>query len=51
MSDVVRNTGNPFIASHSNSFSLCPVSRNLTDDQLMDRKKFGNYLFTEFNFY
>ncbi|MFX0067192.1 MAG: dipeptidase, partial [Candidatus Hermodarchaeota archaeon] len=26
----------PFIASHSNSFKLCPIKRNLTDEQLMD---------------
>ena len=34
--DVVKNTTKPFIASHSNAYSLCNNSRNLTDDQLMD---------------
>ncbi|MFX0066834.1 MAG: dipeptidase, partial [Candidatus Hermodarchaeota archaeon] len=33
--DVVRLTSLPFIASHSNSFKLCPIKRNLTDEQLM----------------
>ncbi len=32
--DVVRVARRPFIASHSNAAALCPVSRNLTDDQL-----------------
>lgn len=34
--DVVKISGQPFIASHSNAFQLCQVSRNLTDDQLME---------------
>lgn len=34
--DVVKLTTNPFIASHSNVHKLCPISRNLTDDQLID---------------
>jgi len=33
-SDVVNLTNNPFIASHSNCYSLCSSMRNLTDDQL-----------------
>lgn len=32
--DVVNITNNPFIASHSNSYSLCSSMRNLMDDQL-----------------
>ncbi len=32
--DVVRLAKKPFIASHSNAAALCPLSRNLTDDQL-----------------
>jgi membrane dipeptidase len=32
--DVVRVARRPFIASHSNAAALCPVGRNLTDDQL-----------------
>ena len=31
--DVVEESRKPFIASHSNSYALCPHSRNLTDDQ------------------
>ncbi|MFX0094003.1 MAG: dipeptidase [Candidatus Hodarchaeota archaeon] len=33
--DVTQITTKPFIASHSNSFKLCPIKRNLTDEQLM----------------
>lgn len=32
--DVVKNTQKPFIASHSNSRTICNAPRNLTDDQL-----------------
>lgn len=34
--DVTKLTTNPFIASHSNAHKLCPISRNLTDNQLME---------------
>ncbi len=36
--DVVKYTNNPFIASHSNSQTLCSSKRNLTDSQLMELK-------------
>lgn len=32
--DVVRLSQQPIVATHSNAHVLCPVSRNLTDDQL-----------------
>lgn len=32
--DVARMARRPFIASHSNASALCPVARNLDDDQL-----------------
>ena len=32
--DVVRISEHPIVATHSNAHVLCPVSRNLTDDQL-----------------
>jgi membrane dipeptidase len=32
--DVVRISEQPIVATHSNAHVLCPVSRNLTDDQL-----------------
>jgi|GEM_PF-49199 len=32
--DVEKNVDGVFIASHSNCYSLCPVSRNLKDDQI-----------------
>ena len=33
-SDIIKFSKKPFIASHSNSRSLCPVARNLTDEQI-----------------
>ncbi|MFX0170509.1 MAG: dipeptidase [Candidatus Hodarchaeota archaeon] len=47
--DVVNITSNPFIASHSNVHKLCPISRNLTDDQLMDIASSGGVV--GINFY
>ncbi|MDI3480388.1 MAG: rane dipeptidase [Tepidanaerobacteraceae bacterium] len=32
--DIYENTEKPFIASHSNVYKLCPVPRNLKDDQI-----------------
>ena len=32
--DVVATTDAPVVATHSNPHALCPVTRNLTDDQL-----------------
>jgi len=32
--DVLSLSSSPVVASHSNAFSICPVSRNLTDAQL-----------------
>ena len=32
--DIMENTTGPIIASHSNAYTLCPVPRNLNDDQL-----------------
>ncbi|MFG6149580.1 dipeptidase [Halobacillus sp. B23F22_1] len=32
--DVVSVSDAPIVATHSNSYSLCPISRNLTDEQL-----------------
>ncbi|MFX0124199.1 MAG: dipeptidase [Candidatus Hodarchaeota archaeon] len=34
--DVVKKSSKPFIASHSNAYSLCNNNRNLTDEQLME---------------
>lgn len=34
--DVLKLSSNPIIASHSNAFSIRPVSRNLTDNQLKE---------------
>jgi membrane dipeptidase len=32
--DVAKHVNGPFIDSHSNAYSICSVSRNLTDEQL-----------------
>lgn len=32
--DVARHSDKPLVATHSNTHALCPISRNLTDDQL-----------------
>jgi membrane dipeptidase len=32
--DVVKHSKKPFIASHSNAHAICPIARNLTDDQI-----------------
>ena len=32
--DVIKNSTKPVMASHSNAFSLCPVTRNLKDEQI-----------------
>jgi membrane dipeptidase len=32
--DLARTSEAPLVATHSNAHALCPVSRNLTDDQL-----------------
>lgn len=32
--DVLKYTQKPFVASHSNARSLCPVARNLSDDMI-----------------
>jgi membrane dipeptidase len=32
--DVLENTTKPFVASHSNARTVCPMSRNLSDDMI-----------------
>ncbi|MCE8546674.1 dipeptidase [Ruegeria pomeroyi] len=32
--DVARHSDKPLVATHSNAHAICPISRNLTDDQL-----------------
>ncbi|GGF16411.1 membrane dipeptidase [Halobacillus andaensis] len=32
--DVVSVSDDPIVATHSNAYALCPISRNLTDEQL-----------------
>ena len=47
--DVLNTTTKPIIASHSNAFNICPVSRNLKDDQILAIGKNGGVI--HLNFY
>lgn len=42
--DVMENTTNPIIASHSNCYSINPHFRNLTDEQIKAVAKNGGYI-------
>ena len=47
--DAINTTTKPVIASHSNAYSICPVSRNLKDDQIQAIGKNGGVI--NLNFY
>lgn len=47
--DALRISTKPVIASHSCTYSLCPVPRNLTDDQIKTLGKNGGVI--QLNFY
>jgi membrane dipeptidase len=47
--DVISTTTRPVIASHSSVYSLCPVFRNLKDDQIKAIAKNGGVI--QVNFY
>lgn len=47
--DAIRLTTKPVIASHSNVYTLCPVPRNLKDDQIRAIAKNGGVI--HLNFY
>lgn len=47
--DAVRVSTKPVIASHSNTYTLCPVPRNMTDDQIRALGKNGGVI--HINFY
>lgn len=51
--DVIQTTTKPVIASHSSVYSICPVSRNLKDEQIkaVAKKRWcnsGKFLFRFF---
>ena len=46
--DAIRTTTKPVIASHSNAYSICPVSRNLKDDQIIAIGKNGGVIHLNF---
>jgi membrane dipeptidase len=47
--DVMETTTKPIIASHSSVYSICPVPRNLKDDQIKAIAKNGGVI--QINFY
>jgi len=46
--DAINTTTKPVIASHSNAYSICPVSRNLKDDQIKAIGKNGGVICLNF---
>ncbi len=47
--DVINTTTKPVIASHSNAYTLCPIFRNLKDEQILAIGKNGGVI--DLNFY
>ena len=46
--DAINTTTKPVIASHSNAYRICPVSRNLKDDQIIAIGKNGGVIHLNF---
>jgi membrane dipeptidase len=46
--DAIKTTTKPVIASHSNAYAICPVSRNLKDDQIKAVGKNGGVICLNF---
>jgi len=46
--DAIKTTTKPVIASHSNAYSICPVTRNLKDDQIKAVGKNGGVIHLNF---
>jgi membrane dipeptidase len=46
--DAIHTTTKPVIASHSNAYTICPVSRNLKDDQIKAVGKNGGVIHLNF---
>ena len=46
--DAIKTTTKPVIASHSNAYSICPVTRNLKDDQIIAVGKNGGVIHLNF---
>ena len=46
--DAIHTTTKPVIASHSNAYAICPVSRNLKDDQIIAVGKNGGVISLNF---
>lgn len=48
VSDILKTTTKPIIASHSSAYTLCPHFRNLKDEQLFALKENGGVVFINF---
>ena len=46
--DAIKTTTKPVIASHSNAYTICPVTRNLKDDQIKAIGKNGGVIHLNF---
>jgi membrane dipeptidase len=46
--DAIKTTTKPVIASHSDAYAICPVSRNLKDEQIMAIGKNGGVICLNF---
>ena len=46
--DAINTTSKPVIASHSNAYSICPVTRNLKDEQIKAIGKNGGVICLNF---
>lgn len=46
--DAIKTTTKPVIASHSNAYAICPVTRNLKDDQIKAVGKNGGVIHLNF---
>jgi membrane dipeptidase len=46
--DAIKTTTKPVIASHSNAYTICPVTRNLKDDQIKAVGKNGGVIHLNF---
>lgn len=42
--DVLKYTSKPFVASHSNARTVCPMARNMSDDMILELAKRGGVM-------
>ena len=47
--DVASESTKPFVATHSNAYSVCPHTRNLTDDEFLEINRKGGIVGVNFH--